>query len=119
MPIAAPRPCSYAGCRALAVTGGRCADHQRDAWCKKVTPTKRVTGRRLQAMRAALFAAHPLCAECERQGRATLATQRDHITPLAEGGTDDDDNVQGLCEPCHEVKSKAESLRGVRRSRFS
>lgn len=45
-------------------------------------------------------------------GRVTLATQRDHIKPLAEGGADDGDNEQGLCEPCHEAKSKAESMRG-------
>lgn len=25
---------------------------------------------------------------------------------------DDDSNVQGLCEACHDAKSKAESVRG-------
>lgn len=41
-----------------------------------------------------------------------MATQRDHIVALEEGGTDDDSNVQGLCKACHDVKSKAESQRG-------
>lgn len=68
-------------------------------------------------MRAELFAREPLCAECKRLGRVTLATQRDHIKPLAEGGVDDETNVQGLCEPCHEAKSLAEALRGRLRSR--
>ena len=68
-------------------------------------------------MRAALFTRSPLCIECEAHGRTTLATQRDHITPLAEGGMDDDDNTQALCAACHEVKSKAEQARGVARSR--
>lgn len=63
-------------------------------------------------MRASLFTSSPLCVECERMGRVTLATQRDHIKPLAEGGTDDDSNVQGLCSSCHEDKSLAEALRG-------
>lgn len=63
-------------------------------------------------MRAKLFESNPLCAECDRQGRTILATQRDHIKPLAEGGMDDDSNVQGLCEACHDAKSKAESVRG-------
>ena len=67
-------------------------------------------------MRAALFAANPLCVECTRLGRVTLATQRDHIIPLCEGGADDSDNSQGLCDACHEGKSLAESLRARRRS---
>lgn len=116
MPTAAPRPCSHTGCHALAVASGRCDDHQREVWRKKPQATKRITGRRLQAMRADLFRRKPLCVECQRLGRVTLATQRDHIMPLAEGGLDDSDNEQGLCEPCHEVKSLAESLRGRRRS---
>jgi len=67
-------------------------------------------------MRDRLFMSNPLCVECERLGRVTLATQRDHIKPLAEGGTDDDDNVQGLCVDCHEAKSKAEAARGASRA---
>lgn len=91
---------------------GRCANHPKDVWAKPVTATKRVTGRKLQTMRAKLFTSNPLCVECERQGRVTLATQRDHIKPLAEGGQDVDDNVQGLCAACHDAKSKEESNRG-------
>lgn len=68
-------------------------------------------------MRADLFTSNPLCAECMRQGLVSPAVQRDHIVPLEEGGTDDADNVQGLCLACHEAKSKAESARGVARSR--
>jgi 5-methylcytosine-specific restriction protein A len=66
-------------------------------------------------MRAELFAADPLCAECRKHGRVALATQRDHIIPLAEGGVDDGENTQGLCDDCHLAKSKAESARGVQR----
>lgn len=76
------------------------------------TPTKRITGRRLQARREALFQRAPLCAECRRQGRVTPATVRDHVIPLAEGGPDDESNEQGLCEACHAVKSAAEARRG-------
>lgn len=86
--------------------------HPRPAWLKNAGTTKRVTGRRLQQMRAAMFAADPLCAECKRHGRVTLATVRDHIKPLAEGGADSDDNAQGLCLDCHDEKTLAEALRG-------
>ena len=116
MPKAAPKPCGFPGCGVLVRDGGsRCVKHPKEAWVKPVTATKRVTGRKLQALRSKLFNANPLCAECERQGRVTLATQRDHIIPLAEGGQDDDGNVQGLCEACHDAKSKSESKRGQAR----
>lgn len=115
MPVAAPRPCTYPGCRALVRDGsGRCAKHPREAWVK-VTPTKRITGRALQRLRAELFDREPLCRSCKAAGLVELATQRDHIKPLEEGGTDTEDNVQPLCEPCHDAKSKAERERGLRR----
>lgn len=115
MPRAAPRPCSTGGCRALAIDGtGRCASHQREQWIKH-TPVKRITGRRLQAMRASLFARQPLCVVCLAEGRATAATQRDHIKALAEGGLDDETNEQALCEPCHDAKSLIERQRAGRR----
>jgi 5-methylcytosine-specific restriction protein A len=73
-------------------------------------------GRALQKERALFFRAHPLCAECERQGKITRAVHRDHIIPLAEGGLDIRENTQGLCESCHTVKTKEESKRGKERS---
>jgi 5-methylcytosine-specific restriction protein A len=93
----------------------RCSAHQREAWAKKPTATKRITGRRLQAMRASLFRRQPLCPECEALGLVVLATQRDHIVSLEEGGTDTDDNTQGLCDQHHEAKSLGERLRARRR----
>jgi 5-methylcytosine-specific restriction enzyme A len=112
MPRSAPRPCTFNGCTLLVRDGsGRCGAHPRENWAKTI-PTKRITGRRLQAMRAALFSRDPLCAHCRDKGRVTPATERDHIVPLAEGGADDSTNEQGLCALCHEVKRKAESKHG-------
>lgn len=117
MPSSAPKPCSHPGCGVLVRDGtARCAKHPKAAWTKSPQATKRITGRKLQRMRASLFTREPLCAECSRHGRVTLATQRDHIVPLAEGGADDESNEQGLCHSCHEEKSLAESLRGRRRA---
>lgn len=112
MPSAPPKPCSQPGCGVLVRDGtSRCGKHQREAWNKKPTATKRITGRKLQAMRQALFTRQPLCVLCDAKGLVVLATQRDHIKSLAEGGDDTDENTQGLCEPCHEGKSLAERLR--------
>jgi 5-methylcytosine-specific restriction enzyme A len=57
-----------------------------------------------------------LSARRRAQGKVVLVTQRDHVIPLAEGGQDDASNEQGLCDPCHEAKSLAESLRARRRN---
>jgi 5-methylcytosine-specific restriction endonuclease McrA len=48
---------------------------------------------------------------CLAKGRVTPATERDHIVPLSQGGTDTDDNVQGLCHECHKAKSQKEMNR--------
>ena len=118
MPNAAPKPCGHPGCGKLVRDGsGRCERHQSTAWVKKPTATKRMTGRKLQAARAALFRDNPLCVMCEQQGKVTPATQRDHIVALSEGGLDEPSNTQGLCEACHESKSLAERLRAQRRGR--
>lgn len=50
-----------------------------------------------------------LCQPCERAGRTTPATQVDHITAKAQGGTDDPANLQGICRACHEAKTLEEA----------
>lgn len=51
---------------------------------------------------------HPLCAHCLEEGVTTPTDEIDHVVPLALGGTDTDDNVQGLCTPHHLLKSAQE-----------
>jgi 5-methylcytosine-specific restriction protein A len=50
-----------------------------------------------------------LCQPCLTHGRYKTATQVDHITPKASGGTDDLDNLQSICTACHNDKTKAEA----------
>lgn len=112
MPPRAAKPCNAFGCRALVHDGGaRCERHRLAPWAAREGAAKRIKGTTLQNARARLFRRNPLCVECEKAGRVTLATQRDHIVPMFEGGRDDDSNTQGLCVPCHEAKSLAERLR--------
>ena len=56
-----------------------------------------------------------LCQPCRAAGFVTLASEVDHIIPVAEGGSDDAANLQAICGPCHEAKSKAERVRGASR----
>jgi 5-methylcytosine-specific restriction enzyme A len=69
-------------------------------------------------VRAALFAEQPLCVLCLAMTPEviSIATIRDHIIPLAEGGADDETNTQGLCEACSDAKSNREATRGRQRS---
>lgn len=88
--------------------------HKPVAWVQ-TAPYKRESGRRLQRKRAELFTREPLCRMCVAAGRVREATIRDHIKPLAEGGEDVDSNVQPLCGPCSDAKTKGERARGIRR----
>ena len=109
---AAPKPCGHPACPALVFDGGWCEKHRLAAWSqptKQATP--RITGRRLQRLRTELFAREPLCVGCLKRGKVQLATQRDHVVPLFEGGADDESNTQGLCDDCHDTKSEDERLR--------
>lgn len=57
--------------------------------------------------RLAFLADHPLCAQCEREGRLTGADVVDHITPhRGDAGLFwDEGNWQSLCKRCHDRKT--------------
>ncbi len=110
------RHCAQQGCSVI-VEQGRCAQHKRPEWKPSYDNSPRVRGATLQRKRAALFAREPLCRLCAASGRVTPAVIRDHIVPLAEGGTDDDSNIQPICKDCDRVKSQAEARRGAKRAR--
>jgi 5-methylcytosine-specific restriction enzyme A len=89
---------------------------QRKSWSNRPSSSEtRLRGRALQQARAELFRRNPLCVNCQKKGITRLATERDHIINLAEGGTDDPGNTQGLCVDCHKAKTQRESnkARGI------
>ncbi len=63
-----------------------------------------------------------LCQICLSKGvvnpcaRKKYGAQIDHKVPKAEGGTDDDENLQTACVPCHKEKTLLESMRGMNRT---
>lgn len=64
--------------------------------------------------RAAHIAENPLCAECERHGRATAGVIVDHIRPH-DNDPDlffDPSNWQTLCRSCHSTKTTTKDHRG-------
>jgi 5-methylcytosine-specific restriction protein A len=55
------------------------------------------------------LARHPVCVDPFRvhgqHGEVAAASEVDHITPIDQGGTDDDENLEALCKPCHSRKT--------------
>lgn len=56
---------------------------------------------------------HDLCQACIRKGAGYIGQYGavDHKVPKTEGGSDDDSNLEVLCDPCHADKTAAESMR--------
>lgn len=50
-----------------------------------------------------------LCQPCLRVQRVTPAREVDHITPKAQGGTDDESNLQSICPTCHRAKTATDN----------
>ena len=69
-------------------------------------PAQRLRGRRGVEQRKRRLDAEPLCRHCLAKSRYTASTVPDHIIPLAQGGTDDDSNIQCLCDECHDAKTR-------------
>lgn len=49
---------------------------------------------------------------CQRCGHIGTDLEVDHIVNVAQGGTDDESNLQSLCIPCHKAKTVIESAAG-------
>ena len=65
-------------------------------------PAARGYDRRWRKLRLLVLSDEPLCRMCREIGRTRLATVVDHIRPKRDGGTDERDNLQPLCKPCHD-----------------
>ena len=52
----------------------------------------------------------PICEQCDKEGLTVPARVVDHITPINEGGQIYSlDNLQSLCDSCHNKKSGKEA----------
>lgn len=77
--------------------------------------TERLRGRAAVDRRARWLYLHPLCVECEKEGKVAAANAVDHIIPLWKGGVDDyATNGQSLCRDHHDAKSKVEAAERAR-----
>lgn len=77
-----------------------------------------------QAMRRSLSAAEKKRIAASAGWKCGICTkllpacfQVDHIVPLADGGTDTEDNLQSLCPDCHADKTQKEAIARAKRPR--
>lgn len=68
-------------------------------------------------MREIVLREEPLCRICLEADppRVTPSTIADHRIPKSQGGGDERENYQGVCDPCHVEKTARESA-AARRS---
>nr|WP_232307293.1 HNH endonuclease signature motif containing protein [Sphingomonas sp. Y57] len=86
-------------------------------WTRRTSRHERGYGREHDRMRERVLREEPLCRLCDAAGLVTATTTADHIVPLAEGGTGDRSNYQGLCDDCHRAKTAREAARARLRRR--
>lgn len=80
----------------------------RKPWHKE-TEHRKITGRRWQKIRMAVFARDLFtCRDCKRIFQPN-ELHCDHIIPLSKGGSDDYVNLQCMCTKCHESKTIREN----------
>jgi len=119
MPRKPKRPCSFPSCPEL--TDGRfCKKHAKQEASRyekydRDPAVKKRYGRTWKRIRDRYITAHPLCEQCEKNGRITPAEEVHHIKPLSQGGTNDVRNLMSLCTPCHSEITAREGGRWGRR----
>jgi len=111
MPWKLKHPCAWQGCPALVEPGEQyCKKHKRIA--DKLYSEKRENRQywsrwEWRKIRQEHLKKYPFCAICGSKAREV-----DHIIPVAQGGTDNDDNLQSLCKSCHSKKTAREGRWG-------
>lgn len=105
------RVCAEPGCSAL-VPKGFCIEHKKKRRSRdtRESSAKRGYGRRWRKLRKIVLARDPICTIC---GEAP-ATEAHHIIPRAPGELAADvteDDLTGVCKPCHSRTTQAERAR--------
>ncbi|VVT49249.1 Phage-associated homing endonuclease [Kosakonia radicincitans] len=116
MPPRIPKACRVRGCRCTTTDpSGYCETHKGEGW-RQYKPGQsrhqRGYGSKWDVIRARILKRDKgLCQEHLRKGQAVAAACVDHIIAKANGGTDDDHNLEALCWRCHASKTGRERIK--------
>lgn len=116
---AIPRPCKI--CRKLTTNkNGFCDEHksvgeeQVKRWqaqydLRRGSPSRRGYDATWVKVRKTYLMQHPLCEQCEKEGRITPAREVHHIIALQDGGNRlDESNFMAVCHACHQKFTQEE-----------
>ena len=111
MPIKLKVPCKHPGCPVLILSGTKYCEKHAALHPEEVrSAAGRGYDSRWRKARRQFLQKHPLCVECQKEGRYVKATVVDHIVPHR--GNDklfwDRSNWQPLCKRCHDRKTRRE-----------
>ncbi|CAG9195825.1 DNAse [Paraburkholderia tropica] len=118
MPKKAPTKCRHHGCCRLIDEPGFCEAHASETAGWNRNPHRgsrhaRGYGSKWVKLREKILKRdNGLCQPCLALGRVAAARHVDHIVSKAEGGTDDESNLQSICVACHKAKTADEGARG-------
>ncbi|MDQ8045073.1 MAG: HNH endonuclease [Solirubrobacteraceae bacterium] len=113
--------CSQSGCPRRALRNGRCDDHARERDRRKQEAHWRSTGSTLAQRMETWRRFDGMCQGCgeptrrpdTRDDGEQLRPIREHLAAVADGGTDDDENIALLCHLCADVKTADARRRGL------
>ena len=111
MPSRPNVPCRHPGCAALVPYGKKYCEAHRALHPEEARSAgSRGYGRAWQKARKRYLEAHPLCAECMKEGKYVKATDVDHIVPHRGDSVLfwDQSNWQPLCHRHHSIKTRNE-----------
>lgn len=106
MPYKPMRPCRFPGCPKL-TSKTYCTEHEKqerkryDQYERRADVNK-IYGRQWKKLRALYISHHPVCEQCQKEGRLTPVDEVHHIVPVNEGGRNEWDNLMSLCKSCHQ-----------------
>lgn len=99
MPQKPPHPCNRPGCPKL-TTARFCEAHAQYHEQQRGSASSRGFDHEWRTRtRPRILARDPFCRKCKRKP----STQVHHVIARARGGSDDDENLEGWCRPCHDA----------------
>ena len=109
MPISPLKPCAFPSCTALIIPRDQyCTEHKakvnKNYELNRETAVQRGYNTRWKKIRKMVLLRDPICKDCNRNP----STNADHIIAVKNDGSNNLNNLKGLCQSCHSKKTASE-----------